>query len=65
MNTTFKLIASAAEQDHLAARAAQAIGECVALPDIETCELEALHDAVEFELQDRDHAITQIIGQPF
>ena len=43
----FELVAAACEEGHKSARAAQAISECVALPDIETCELEALQDAVQ------------------
>ena len=63
----FELLTATAEQCHKAARAAQAIAECTCLPDIETCELEALQAAVKAELQDRDvdqkfrnfvHAIT-------
>ena len=50
----FELLAATAEQCHKAARAAQAIAGCTCLPDIETCELEALQVAVAAELQDRD-----------
>lgn len=50
----FELLAATAEQCHKAARAAQAIAECVCLPDIDTCELDAIQAAVTAELQDRD-----------
>ena len=50
----FELLTATAEECHKAARAAQAISECTCLPDIETCELEALQAAVKAELQDRD-----------
>lgn len=51
----FELSANAAVEDHKAARAAQAIAECIALPDIETVELEALQAMITAELQDRDY----------
>ncbi len=49
----FELSAVAAEENHKASRADQAIAECIALPDIETCELDALQAIVTAELQDR------------
>ena len=50
----FELLTATAEQCHKAARAAQSIAECVCLPDINTCELEALQAAVAAELEDRE-----------
>ena len=47
----FELLTATAEQCHKAARAVQAI---TCLPDIETCELEALQTAVATELEDRN-----------